>query len=248
MRYKFDTDVYAVGDIHGQPGFLKEQVIGRNITNSSFILLGDIGLGFHDNHFGCCRYLNKIGLETNNHFYLFRGNHDNPESYKGDNKKRIEDAFDHVHIMNDFDEVELSSGHVGIIVGGGISIDRQYRIVDKSYWRDETIDYSFTPDRTYDFVLAHSGPTPPKLDPENTFFKNMVSSDTALVDIIKKEQDYIDKFIDSTKPLYWINGHYHIHGSGTFDYKDTKVVVLAEVEELSDELDCDYIVRLKFKE
>lgn len=228
MKHVIETDAYVAGDIHGQPRFLQECIFREDVHDCAFIVLGDIGLGFDNNHKGCCKFLEKLGTETNITFYLFRGNHDNPESYKGKNKEETEAAFPHVVIMEDFDEIVLKDGREGIVVAGGISIDRVYRVEGRSYWRDELVNYAFIPERTYDFVVAHSGPTPPFLDPKNPLFTRMLTLDPDLVKVIKLEQDYFDMFIDKAKPKHWYNGHYHWRGAGVFEYRGTTVEVFGE--------------------
>lgn len=243
--YTIDRPIILAGDIHGQPRFLCSKLAEYDIKDSAIVLLGDIGLGFYDNHGGCCKFLNKEGQAHNNIFYLLRGNHDNPSSYNDTNKRIIEEKYPNVKVLQDFDVVVTKDGRRGIVVAGGISIDRQYRVVGKSYWRNELIDYSFVPEEQYDFVLAHSGPTPPSCDPSNPFFAKMVASDTGLVKILEEEQEYITKFIEKTKPAHWYNGHYHWRNSESFEFLGTIVHVFGEASDETDAMGRSYMAELR---
>lgn len=234
MTYNFDTEkFYLIGDIHGQPKEIAHKISLYDIRDSIFVLLGDVGLGFYDNHLGPIPYLNRIGKDRNNTFYLFRGNHDNPDSYQGINKNKVLEKYQFVKILNDGDEILLSTGERGLVLPGGISVDRMYaykgkpRPEGKSYWKNEHMDYTLiekVKDEKYDFILAHTGPVPPIIDKPNIIKTINEKYDPNLLEDIKIEKDYIDKVISIIKPKYWINGHYHVTSS--FHYNDVIVYAL----------------------
>lgn len=237
MRYHIDKDkLVLAGDIHGQPSRLAMNISYYDIRDSHIVLLGDVGMGFAGNHIGPLSYLSRIGKDRNNTFYVFRGNHDNPDSFRGEVKEMIEGKFDNIKVLDDFDEILLSDGHLGLIVPGGLSIDRKYavngkpRTDGKNYWINETIDYVGAsdiiedPNRSYDFILAHSGPLPPILRTSSMLKYIAESYDPDIITDQADEFECINKIIDRFKPKYWINGHYHV--TETFEVGSTTVYAL----------------------
>lgn len=225
MEHIIKSEIYCVGDIHGQPRAVANAVERLGLKDCALVFLGDIGLGFHGIHTGCCKFIEKNICEPFNiTAYLMRGNHDNPESYNL-HKEEIEKRFPHVKIMQDHDTVLTRTGKRGLVVPGSISIDRLYRIPGLSYWENELMDYSFIPEEHYDFVLAHGGPTPPVLSHHTGgLFDSMCEKDPDIKPEVDREQEYVNSVIDAATPSMWINGHYHVHEF--FKHKDTMVYAL----------------------
>lgn len=229
MNYKLNTEIYCVGDIHGQPQGLEYVIESEGIKNASFILLGDVGLGFGGNHIGPCTRLEKIAVATDNTFYIFRGNHDNPASFT-EHKQEIMEKCPHVHVLEDFDVIETRDGKRALVIGGSVSIDRCYRVEGKNWWRGELIDYdglsALLKDNKehYDYVFAHTGPTPPELVGGSPFFNSMIAQDKYVKDAVEKEQEYVLEALRTLKPSRWINGHFHIGRS--FNVDGTEVTAL----------------------
>lgn len=223
-------NIFVVGDIHGHPRPVTDRIEQMNLSDSIFIILGDIGLGFYNDHTGPIKFLNKEGVKRNNMFYLIRGNHDNPDSFSDERIAEVEKKYTNVRLLRDFEEIELTfNNKKGLVVPGAISIDRCIRIEGSSYWSNETIRYDMIDslkDKKYDFVLAHSGPEPLYIKVDDTVERIAQRSDHFLLDDIAKERKAIDEIIDFVKPEFWINGHYHHYAS--FEHKGTKVHVLAE--------------------
>lgn len=235
MEHKIQNDIYLVGDIHGYPRPVLDIAVQGGLHDCSLVFLGDIGLGFSGDHTGCAKFLDrefgKLGITC----WLFRGNHDNPESYN-ERKGEIEKTLPHVKILQDHDVVETADGRRGLIVPGSLSIDRYRRKEGASYWRNETMDYGFVPEEEYDFVLAHSGPTPKCLTHHTGgIFDSMCMIDPALIGETKREQDYVDLVIEKARPKFWANGHFHVHEF--FEYKGVDVFAL----------DCNEIMKLPEK-
>lgn len=224
---KIANDTYCVGDIHGRPHEMECAIREKQIRDSSIILVGDIGLGFAGNHVGPCSRLEKIAAEFNLTFYLFRGNHDNPESFTI-HREALENRFPHVKILNDFDVLELNDGQRALIIGGSVSIDKAYREEGKNWWLGELIDYKNIPKEHYDMVIAHSGPTPPLLHGGSFFFDSVCghcySKNASVGDVVKQEQEEIMRALQTINPDLWVNGHFHVHE--VFKVGNTNVIAL----------------------
>lgn len=225
-----NRNIYVVGDIHGYPRPFISDIEKLDLRDSIFFLLGDIGIGFNDDHTGPAKFLNAEGLKRNNFFYLIRGNHDNPKSYTGEIKAKNELKYSNVRYLEDFDEIEFEfNGKKGLVVPGAVSIDRSIRIPDKSWWENETIAYDRILElegKSYDFVLAHTGPEPLYIKIDDTVERIARRQDPLLLDDLKKEHNSIDKIIEIVKPDYWFNGHFHRYDN--FYHNGVNVYTIAE--------------------
>lgn len=252
----YGTNVYLAGDIHGQPESMAGNIRKMDARNAAIIILGDVGLGFSGNHCGCIPFLNRVGKDRNNHFYLIRGNHDNPESWTdeviAEVKKKYEKSpkrsVTNVHWLNDFDTV-IVNGKKLLVLGGAVSIDRKYAVTKiimgvyfnfprpegKSWWKNETLPYDGIEkiDSEYYGILAHTGPTPPSLERSKMIETIKEKYDPEIVDDVNRERQAIDTVIEKAKPRYWFNGHYHvqytsIHAQGDrwFKYNGVEVANL----------------------
>ena len=114
--------------------FIKTGVgFSQKISNSCIVLCGDVGLGFSPNLENMkISFLNKLCEKTNNYIIAIRGNHDNPEFFKGIYNKRFK-------AVEDYSVVQFKDKNI-LCIGGGTSVDRIYRKDNKwRYWEDEKI-------------------------------------------------------------------------------------------------------------
>lgn len=241
---EFGENIFAAGDIHGLPVGLAEELHRCGIRNAAIIICGDVGLGFSGNHKGPIKYLNKVGADRGNHFYIFRGNHDNPSSWADELVSEHEKQFPYVHYLRDFDEVKFANNKLALTVPGAISIDRKWAVgkvirdmetgedeykrfprpEGKSYWADEHIRYDLIDsiDKKYDIVIAHTGPTPPSLRSNNDLEYIFRNYDAQLKDDLEEERKAVDKIIDKSGCDKWINGHFHIETKMVYAMNDAK--------------------------
>lgn len=115
---------YAVGDIHGYFSSLISMIKRYEITNSCIIVCGDCGLGFYkwDSTKVQLKKLNTLCKKNNVTIVMFRGNHDDPAFFtQGNITSNIIPVPDYTVI----------NGTI-LCVGGGTSIDRQYRMALKN--------------------------------------------------------------------------------------------------------------------
>ena len=157
--------MYFLGDTHGiRPAFMT--IDKHKIENSNIIHVGDFGLGFlHiEQDINNLKATDEMLLETNNHLYVVRGNHDNPifwDKSKGLNLPKLHN----LHLVDDYEVITVEGKKI-LCVGGGISIDRQLRKNGKPYpswWKDE--EFKWSPDKFHkiaiyekviDIVVSHS--------------------------------------------------------------------------------------------
>jgi hypothetical protein len=166
------------GDIHGDFGTLDYQIENRfKMENSLTVVCGDIGMGFCKPNYYKKQFdeINKELERGNNHVIFFRGNHDDP-TYFNIPEKAEEFSTEFIHLIPDYTMLEVSyerdvpddginnrSGFLLVLcIGGGLSIDRTYRIQNDihnkrygktdvaTYWEDEFP--VFLPDKIDEFV------------------------------------------------------------------------------------------------
>lgn len=239
MTLKLNNDVYLVGDIHGDTSKLECLLQSYNLANLTLILLGDIGIFKYKDY---KRYLRFDQFCKNNNImvYALRGNHDNPGFFKPKeflSKIAINfwNKFTNFKPLCDFTIVEYNSSR-GIVLGGGLSIDRCVRrsyISNKNsnslysandWWKGESFPNSSHIEDKFDFILSHTGPCPAKLTPLNEFNCSFFKIDSSLKDDIQKEMEEIKKARLHLNPKKWWYGHYHINDN--FDCEGTHCCVV----------------------
>lgn len=174
------VDICMVGDKHGELQSLTYHIRQFNITNTAFILCGDVGFGFESlKHYtdNVIPNLEKTLSKTNCIMYCIRGNHEDPIYYS---QQLIN--TDYVKTIPDYTVLQFKSKNI-LCVGGGYSVDRFYRknqnslyIVDymkwhncdystaerkskKCYWEDEYPVYQPKLDMRIDIICTHSAPS-----------------------------------------------------------------------------------------
>lgn len=127
-RYEtFKQPVYIMADHHGALDIFKSALKTYDSINHCVIILaGDVGLGGRSDvhHLADYEDLNNFLLERHIKCYMVRGNHDDPSYF---NEEKIN--FTNVKAIPDYSVITVGDDHI-LCVGGGISIDRRYRIAE----------------------------------------------------------------------------------------------------------------------
>lgn len=203
LEHELNGTVCLVGDIHGE--YLSGKYGPFPKLADNYVFLGDIGFGFHGLVGFCHRLDRRIPSGVN--VYFLRGNHDNPAFWRGYRKKRISELFPRFHMVHDYD-VLLIDGKKYLCIGGGISIDRFYRIEGESYWSDEAI--LPCPKKNIlgeiDGIFSHTGFVPPVLTHKHFFQDKFPDVDKDCQD----EQRILYEILELYKPKKWFCGHYHV--------------------------------------
>lgn len=128
--------IYGIGDLHGDFNSLLRNIKNRNITDCSFINLGDCGLGFYlkSIHLQELREVNNVLKERNIFLYLFRGNHDDPAYFNREVKDDDEFMLSNIKVLPDYTVMTINDNNI-LIVGGATSIDRIKRKRDDNQAR-----------------------------------------------------------------------------------------------------------------
>jgi len=205
--------IYLTGDIHGSLDIHKLNaemfVEQKNMNKNDYlIILGDFGLTW--NNGDDCKYW-LDWLNNKNFTTLFiDGNHENffnlyqypTIDFLGGKTHQIKSSI--YHLMRG--EIFTIENSTFFVMGGGISIDRAYRIDGLSWWKEEIPSYAeiengFSNLKKYnnrvDYVLTHSAPTDISLK---------ILSHHCEEDVVTKILDKFKEKIDFKK---WYFGHHH---------------------------------------
>ena len=208
--------IYITGDTHGEIDFdrLKLYFNRKYISEKDYlIILGDAGIVWSEKTLSkTILEYQKLGITI---FYI-DGNHENFALLNSFPILKLNNA--HVHAISDNifhvlrGEILIINGVKFLCVGGAESIDKNTRIENINWWKDETLTEYQTNRAIYkaceydlkiDYILSHAAPS--TIHRKQLQYKE--SESTIQLDII-------DKHIKYNK---WYFGHYHI--DKTFDNK-----------------------------
>lgn len=197
------TKIRLIGDVHGKTlGYIS---LLDQVENS--IQVGDFGIGFGTK--GDPEFIDSmIDQMPGNHRFI-RGNHDSPEACK-QSTHWIKDGL----IENDM-----------MFIGGGWSIDQQYRTAGRDWWPEEELSYVEldTLIGIYDFVrpkimITHTAPI--SIPRDHMGFKIFGEG--------SRTEVALQRMYDMHRPETWIFGHWHEHYD--FFVGRTRFICLNELE------------------
>jgi len=233
----------CVGDIHGNVKELIYKIVNQyQLKNSINIVNGDIGFGFESLQYIIELFI-KLDLkllQNNNHIVLYRGNHDDPSYFNGENNKIFE-QFSNIHVVPDYSIISINDSFNILCIGGAISVDRTERLQEMNpnfsrhsfkkfktiYWGDENVIYNenkldeINNNFVINMVCTHSSPDfcfPYTKDG----IKGWLLKDPYLEEDIRIERETLTKIYNhliKEQPvlLIWSYGHFHKHN---VEYKD----------------------------
>jgi predicted phosphodiesterase len=199
-----NTDVYALGDIHGNWNVIAS--LCRSIRNSVIISVGDYGIGFCQNKAKEARIHNNINdilFATNNNLVVVRGNHDDPSYFKKETALQLS----HIEFVEDY-TVKEYNGFKILLVGGAISVDRHKRKEGVSYWKDEALIYDQNKVTSCDILITHTAP--PWIGPfDKLGLIDSIEKYPELWDLCVQERRDVGKLIEQCGAKKHYCGHFH---------------------------------------
>ena len=196
-----------LGDHHGDWNELFYIANNKNLENCNLISVGDLGIGFKykkEYEYIMSEELNGMFKEKNINFYGIRGNHDDPQFFKGED--RI--CFDNFELLEDYTVAEYDSKLIQFI-GGAISIDRTGRKEGVSYWKGEGVDYLKDKLQKVDILITHTAPSWCFPQQFNELVYGWAKDDETLLDELTNERAVISDIFDVCKPSLHLYGHFH---------------------------------------
>ena len=145
--------------------------------------------------------------------YFCDGNHDDHASLRS---LKNNEVAPNVFYMKRGSVMELNEKTV-LFMGGAYSIDRQYRILGRDYFNEETISYKDMmnipePNTKIDIVISHTCPN--EFDGVHRLFTGPRFKDCS--------QDALSQMFTMYYPKQWYFGHWHQYAEGTYKGCDWK--------------------------
>jgi hypothetical protein len=200
-----------IGDVHGR--FAQYKRIIANVENS--IQVGDMGVGFRRN--GGARdgelYSNPphYAMVRANHRFI-RGNHDNPAVCR-QHSQWIADG----HIEDDV-----------MLIGGALSVDRQWRTEGYDWWADEELSSSELGILVDLYAVARPRLMITHDCPESVAVRMCVLSGRDKLDFPSRTRQAFQSMFELRQPGLWIFGHCHASFDSVLD--GTRFICLAGLE------------------
>ena len=256
-KYPSAKSVVVSGDIHGDFNHLVfKMCVQYEMRDTLLIVAGDCGFGFEsrNSYEEMAKRNSKRLSEANNWIVFVRGNHDNPAYFDGE-------TFRHRRMMcvPDYSIIQACS-HTILCVGGGISIDRVYRmdkwqadqkkrfrshytpsddrLTKHYYWSNEAPVFDdaqlqeINEKFAIDIVITHTAPTFCELQNKN-FLLQFAASDATLLDDVRAERATMDALYDRLRHDAHPLAHWfygHFHQSWHSDVDGVKFSMLDVME------------------
>lgn len=194
-----------LGDHHGDWSELIYLISDNRLRDCYLISVGDVGIGFQkkEKQLQTIFKLNKLFQEMNIHFKGIRGNHDDPDYFKG-SKFNLE----YFELIEDYSVYEYNSKLIQFI-GGAISIDRTGRTLNVSYWKDEGINFNKDKCEKVDILVTHTAPSWCFPQTFNEMVYAWAREDARLLKELTNERAVMDEIFKLCNPTQHFYGHFH---------------------------------------
>lgn len=205
-------NIYFCGDLHGNLEYLKYIINSYHLTNSVIFICGDVGLGFQPKwERSIIDFINQKLIEANCYIIGVRGNHDNPLCFQ--DVDLVKDNGQPRNWLNvpDYTIVHVSNQNV-LCIGGGISIDRLYRLEKGyGYWSDEGVRYQAKVTEPINIICTHSAPSFCYPTDKGGIVMQFAQSDPNLLKDLEEERKLLDRVYEDYKNdiTHWYYGHFH---------------------------------------
>ena len=203
--------VKFIGDVHGL--FARYEKIIKEHPDT--IQVGDMGVGFRRWPHGEWEANPPYDKMVHSRARFIRGNHDNPFI-----------CAHHSQCIKDGHVEKFPDGRVVMFIGGALSIDKDYRIEDYSWWPEEELSQKCMweiakryEDVRPDVMVTHDIPV--------AAIQNLLPISHHLWDSSRTQQ-FLQALWNTHKPKLWVHGHHHISSDKVLE--GTRFVCLAELE------------------
>lgn len=207
--------LYMLGDLHSHFDNLINWFTDKKVVNSCIVCVGDFtrGQGFAADIVKeeiKLKNLNDFLYDRNSKLFTIRGNHDNPEYFRGNND------FSNLVFMPDYTILSVNGKRI-FCLGGAISINRKELIPAIDWFPDEVMrfDESELPYITdIDIMVTHMAPQGFFPLSFNQMVENYALNDATLKTELNIERHNLRMFFDKIKAQnpnlkQYFYGHYH---------------------------------------
>ena len=229
LQINTKTNLYILGDIHGNLDAIYDFIDTYNITNSTIVSVGDFGYGFVDDQLST---LNYYLFKTGNSLLVNRGNHDCYwNHYYKFGYTEYSSLLEFIKFLPNYSTLLWNDKKI-LCIGGAVSIDRVLREDGISWWKDEAVEQRYPVTdlpNDIDIIISHTNPSsfiPLSLSAScYAYAKN----DPHLIEDLIQEREYLQWVFEYIKPKIYFHGHFH--HSERYYIDDCKVISLG-IDEL----------------
>lgn len=207
--------VAILGDIHGNTEYLDYALTQAELRGAEVMIqVGDFGFNFNE------KFLQNLEAVLNVHqlpLYAIRGNHDNPRRFDKYNR------LGWLNLIPDGLTARMGSKRVAFL-GGAVSIDRDWREENVSWWADERVNPAIVnkwmlENTKADVLISHEAPLRPSPLP-NFMIKPDIQRDCV------EDRDLLKMAVSALEPEVVYHGHYHVRDSRSYFQVDGTKVLL----------------------
>lgn len=246
------TEVIGIGDTHGSNNWIAYNSKRIGLENAIIFQVGDFGVGFfkkeHDLEW--MSKLNEDLSKLNCTMYVIRGNHDNPEYFKGDY------SFSNLILLEDYSIVSINEKNGFLCIGGAISVDRKNRVEGENWWPDENFKYNPSVLEEIESsgvlitdVITHTCPSIHPLPGFSGIVYDFARNDDSLIVDLTAEREKLNELYFKLSERYhvsrWTYGHFHFSNVETIDSTRFTCLGIKEMKSIiTYESDQDFMNRI----
>lgn len=202
-----ENRVILLGDTHSYQrtlAVIKNKLVEQNCD---IIFLGDGGEGFHypETDLKSLSAINQICEGRGINLYYIRGNHTNPRVFNSGY------SFSNLFLVQDYTKAEFPNREKALLVGGGVSIDRRFRVSGIDYWPEEVTPYYKTGE-SFNYLFSHDCPDYFNHSTESLWvspFSAFLKIDKDLYRDALNQRITMNKIVDDIGTKFIWSGHYH---------------------------------------
>lgn len=193
--------ILVCGDIHGNFNHLNTFMNKHMVDTDIILQCGDFGYWPKEKFYKLQPLKNK-----NIKIFWCDGNHEDHNEIK-----RIDESGEihpNVYYMKRGSVLVLPDGRKVLFIGGGLSIDKQYRVEGFDWFPEETItesDLINLPDDDIDIVISHTAPA------------EFNCIDRHLEWMYDRSRDALSYVLKKYRPKLWYFAHMHLYKEGVFE-------------------------------
>jgi hypothetical protein len=198
--------ILFLGDHHGAWSQLIDIIETKKISDCYLISVGDSGIGFTswENQVRINEQLNQEFKNNNIVFMSIRGNHDDPDYFKGSDRV----SLSNFELIEDYTVAEYGGKKIQFI-GGATSIDRTGRKEGTSYWNREVVNFERDKCEEVDILITHTAPSWCFPQQFNEMVYGWAREDAYLLEDLTDERAIMDEICKLCKPKLHLYGHFH---------------------------------------
>jgi UDP-2,3-diacylglucosamine pyrophosphatase LpxH len=220
-----------LGDHHGEWGAVFNIIYSKNISDCHIICVGDGGEGFITKTAQLEQFenLNQLFKQRNIEYKSIRGNHSDPYFFQNPGLVTLSNF----QLVEDYSLFSYKNKTIQLI-GGAISIDREGRAINVSYWENENVIFAREKLRKVDILVTHTAPSQCFPQQFNEIVYGWAREDAYLIEDLNEERSLMDEIFKICQPSFHVYGHFHSSWSEEINGCRHRLLDINEIYEYRD--------------